>query len=176
MKNNEQKAKIFLVQEASKISADALIGDSQDKNISKHWFLSSNGLHGILTLIILIFAPFSITLIPMNNALFQPFYWYESMFSTFSFFLFSTLCAFDGVEATLEPFKSNSWFTHNVKRFRNGYLMPYAPFLVQYFGLPWTCSIQTNHILLSWISGSRHTTLVLNPKGSTCGSSDEAKM
>ena len=108
MAMTNKKAKIFLVQEASRISSDASIGNSKDQDSHDHFRLSSNGLYGILTLIILILAPFSITLLPVHNALFEPFYWYELMYSSFSFFLFSTFCVILGVKETLNPFKKLS--------------------------------------------------------------------
>jgi len=40
-----------------------------------------DGFYGLLALLILIVSPFSITLLPVNNSLAYPEYWYEIIFS-----------------------------------------------------------------------------------------------
>ena len=48
----------------------------------------TDGLYGFLTLGIAVISPFSVTLLPVNNVLIYPEYWYEILFSTTSFHLF----------------------------------------------------------------------------------------
>ena len=68
----------------------------------------SNGLLGLLTLAILILAPFSIFLLPLNNEVGQATkYWYELMYSTCSFFLFSVLSWVTSISIALDPFKKS---------------------------------------------------------------------
>ena len=47
-----------------------------------------HGFCGFLVLLILIVSPFSITILPVNNSLANPEYWYEVFFSTTSIQLF----------------------------------------------------------------------------------------
>ena len=49
---------------------------------------SFDGFCGLLALLILIVSPFSITILPVNNSLANPEYWYEIFFSTTSTHLF----------------------------------------------------------------------------------------
>ena len=52
-----------------------------------------DGFYGLLALLILILAPLSITLIPVNNILANPEYWYEIILSTISNELFLATAA-----------------------------------------------------------------------------------
>ena len=60
----------------------------KDKNDDSNFI---DGFYGLLTLLLLILAPFSITLIPMNNIFANPEYWYETVFSTISTALFMSI-------------------------------------------------------------------------------------
>ena len=51
----------------------------------------TNGLYGLLALLILIVSPFTITLLPVKNVLANPEYWYEILLSTTSHGLFLTI-------------------------------------------------------------------------------------
>ena len=50
----------------------------------------SDALYGPLVLLIIIASPFSVTLLPMNNVLIQPKYWYELPISTISLTVFGS--------------------------------------------------------------------------------------
>ena len=67
-----------------------------------------NGLLGLFTLAILIFAPFSIFLLPLSSKAGQtPKYWYELMYSTFSHYLFCVLSLVTLINVALRPFKKS---------------------------------------------------------------------
>ena len=69
---------------------------------------SRNGLLGLFTLAILIFAPFSISLLPLKNKVGETTkYWYELMYSTFSFYLFCVLSLVTSINVALSPFKKS---------------------------------------------------------------------
>ena len=69
---------------------------------------SRNGLLGPFTLAILIFAPFSISLLPLKNKVGETTkYWYELMYSTFSFYLFCVLSLVTSINVALSPFKKS---------------------------------------------------------------------
>ena len=72
-KNNQTRCKQTLAESFNK-------NDDDSKLI--------NGFCGFLVLLILIVSPFSITILPVNNSLANPEYWYEIFFSTTSTHLF----------------------------------------------------------------------------------------
>ena len=54
---------------------------------------STDGVYGLLVLVIVAISPLSITLLPANNVITNPEYWYELSFSTSSFYLFMALAS-----------------------------------------------------------------------------------
>ena len=83
----KEKSDIFLVQSISMDLATSHVGvenqdtrsedlnDDDDAKINAVWY-------GILTLLILTLAPFSFTLLPVNNIFTSPECWYEFIFTT----------------------------------------------------------------------------------------------
>lgn len=65
----------------------------------------ADGFYGILALLILTSSAISATLIPVNNILMNPDYWYEIIFSSSSTAFFYACCSTIGAEALLSPFK-----------------------------------------------------------------------
>ena len=64
-----------------------------------------NGCLGLFTLASLIFAPFSIFLLPLNSDVGDTAkYWYELMYSIFSFYLFCVLSFVTSINEALSPF------------------------------------------------------------------------
>ena len=72
---------------------------------------STDGAYGILLQIILIAAPCSIFLIPYNNAITNPKYWYETIFSIISLQLFAAFTFAIEIEALMSDVikKSSTW-------------------------------------------------------------------
>ena len=68
-----------------------------NKNDDKSKLIDS--FYGLLALLILILSPFSITLLPVNNSLAHPEYWYEILFSTTSVGLFYSIAGIIEVNA-----------------------------------------------------------------------------
>ena len=80
-------------------------GWSKHKN---HHVISSNGLYGLLTLFILCASPFSVTLLPVNNVMVHPEYWYEFMYSNISLLLFIVITVVTELEVLLNPFNKQT--------------------------------------------------------------------
>ena len=80
-------------------------GWSKHKN---HHVISSNGLYGLLALFILCASPFSVTLLPVNNVMVHPEYWYEFMYSNISLLLFIVITVVTELEVLLNPFNKQT--------------------------------------------------------------------
>ena len=63
-----------------------------------------HGFYGLAVLAILSMAPFSATLLPAENVILKPEYWYELIFSTISCDLFGMSAAVMEMEVALNPF------------------------------------------------------------------------
>ena len=74
-----------------------------------HHFSYLDGLYGLLDLIIITASSFTVTLLPMHNAITTPEFWYEIIFSSSSFaFFFPASCGI-GANTALNPFKKRLW-------------------------------------------------------------------
>ena len=65
----------------------------------------SQSLYGLLCLLILTSAATSATLLPVHNAVINPDFWYEMIFSTSSTFFLVACCTTIGIETVLNAFK-----------------------------------------------------------------------
>lgn len=70
---------------------------------------SIDGFYGILALMILTSSSLSATMIPVNNILINPEYWYEIIFSLASSAFFFACASTIGAEAVLAPFKTKMY-------------------------------------------------------------------
>ena len=71
---------------------------------------SINGFYGLLVVAIVIVAPFSATILPVNNVFTNPEYWYEIIISTSSTFLCTACtCAFEVVSLMRGIIKKPTW-------------------------------------------------------------------
>ena len=73
-----------------------------------HHVMISNGLYGLLALFIICAAPFSVTLLPVNNVIVNPEYWYEFVYSNLSMLLFSVISVVIELEVFLNPFNKQT--------------------------------------------------------------------
>ena len=65
------------------------------------------GFYGLLATIVTILASFSVALLPTNNVLVHPQYWYEVIFSTILWFLYKAICTATEVKAMQIPFNKS---------------------------------------------------------------------
>ena len=103
----KEKSDIFLVQSISMDLATSHVevenqdtrsedlNDDDDAKINAVWY-------GILTLLILILAPFSFTLLPVNNIFTSPECWYEFIFTTSSWQIFYSVTSAISIDLVLK--------------------------------------------------------------------------
>ena len=66
-----------------------------------------DGIYGPVALVICISASFTVTLLPAQNVITNPEYWYEIFFSTSSFFFFLATATVIEAEIALNPFNKS---------------------------------------------------------------------
>ena len=101
------KSNIFLIQSFSMGSAKSQLGVRNQETRSEDLYdddaIKINGVwYGILTQLILILAPFSFTLLPVNNILTSPECWYEFIFTTTSWQIFHSVSLAISIDLVLK--------------------------------------------------------------------------